>query len=79
MLLPLFVISILLTASQPPDQQGEQNGQTGIGFLAVLVLPLYSSLMHRYWHGQTLGKRVLGIRVLRYDGGEISLGQSFGR
>jgi uncharacterized RDD family membrane protein YckC len=79
MLLPLIVISAAITASQPPDQQGEA-GQTGIGFLGWLVLPLYSSLMHRYWHGQTLGKRLLSIRVQSYDGKpELTLGQSLGR
>ena len=78
MLPPLIAISIVSTASQPPGQQGEQ-GPSGIGILGCLVLPIYSSLMHRYWHGQTLGKRLLGIRVQRYDGGELTLGQSLGR
>jgi uncharacterized RDD family membrane protein YckC len=78
-LLPLIVITAAITASQPPEQQGEP-GQTGIGFLGWLVLPLYSSLMHRYWHGQTLGKRLLSIRVRSYDGKpELTLGQSLGR
>jgi uncharacterized RDD family membrane protein YckC len=76
---PVIVLSILIASSEPPHQGSPEAGQTGIPFLLVLVTPLYSALLHRFWHGQTIGKRLLRIRVVRHKGGGVSLGQSFGR
>lgn len=40
--------------------------------LLVLVLPFaYSVLLEAFWNGQTLGKRIVGIRVLRDDGAPV--------
>ena len=52
---------------------------TAIGLLIVCALPCYSALLHRFWNGQTVGKRVAGIAVRNVDGTEIRLGQSMGR
>lgn len=48
-----------------------------IGPLAVYFL--YDWLMHAYWDGQTLGKRVVNIRVTRPDGRPIDSGVSAAR
>jgi len=40
---------------------------------------LYFSTFLAWLNGQTLGKLVLGIRVIRVDGHELSLWDSFGR
>ena len=55
-----------------------QSGQ-GPEILLVPFMPLYGALCHRYRHGQTLGKRALGISVRDVSGGPISLGQALGR
>lgn len=43
--------------------------------LLVIVLPCYP-IIAEYRFGQTLGKYLLGLRVVRESGGRISLGQS---
>ncbi|HUF75979.1 MAG TPA: RDD family protein [Longimicrobiales bacterium] len=40
---------------------------------------LYMTVMLSWWKGQTLGKRLLGIRVLRLDGGPITWWVAFER
>jgi len=41
------------------------------------VLLLYQGILIGIWNGQTLGKRVCGIKVISADGRPCSLGQSF--
>ena len=76
--IPFFAFAELVVSSEPAGQSGE-SGQTGVGFLFYLVVPLYSAILHRYWNGQTLGKRLLRIRVCGLIGQPITLGQSLGR
>ncbi|WP_214103720.1 RDD family protein [Acrocarpospora catenulata] len=45
-------------------------------FWTLVVTFLYFWLLHGYWHGQTLGKRLLGIRVVPETGGRIVPGQA---
>ncbi len=40
---------------------------------------VYFSVLTAWWQGQTVGKRVLGIKVVRIDGGDIDLWESIGR
>jgi hypothetical protein len=40
---------------------------------------LYFTLLTAIWRGRTLGKRLLGIRVVRLDGSPIDLWSAFGR
>jgi hypothetical protein len=40
---------------------------------------LYFTVMLSWWKGQTVGKRVLGMRVLRLDGGQINWWVAFER
>ncbi|WP_067476769.1 RDD family protein [Actinomadura hibisca] len=48
----------------------------GVSFLLSVAAFFYYVVMHYKW-GQTLGKKVLGIRVVReVDGGALSFGQS---
>lgn len=46
----------------------------GFGWAAV-----YFSVFTARWRGQTPGKRLLGIRVIKLDGGHLNLWESFGR
>jgi uncharacterized RDD family membrane protein YckC len=45
-------------------------------FLSFLTLPFYGGLLEGYWNGQTLGKRMLGIKVVNRDGHDPSVGQA---
>ena len=51
----------------------------GTFILALLTLPFYGGLQEGYWDGQTVGKKVFGIRVVSEHGGECTVGQAFGR
>lgn len=46
---------------------------------AGLLYFLYEPLMLQFNHGQTLGKQLLRVRVVRADGRPISTGQAWGR
>lgn len=45
-------------------------------FLAGIVAFLYFWLLHAYWNGQTVGKKVFGMRVVQVDGTRIGVGQA---
>lgn len=48
----------------------------GFAILAILIpLMFYSFLTELFLNGQTLGKMIVGIRVISLDGGEVTLGQ----
>ncbi|SCL19789.1 Uncharacterized membrane protein YckC, RDD family [Micromonospora rhizosphaerae] len=47
--------------------------------LLVLVLVGYPVLMERFAGGRTVGKLVVGLRVVRADGGPVGVGQSLTR
>ena len=79
LVVPVAALAILIAQSQPPGQDASEPGQTGTGILLPVVAPLYSALLHRYWHGQTIGKRLLRIRVVTRTGRGLSLGASLGR
>lgn len=44
-------------------------------FFAGLVAFLYFWLLHTFWNGQTLGKKLFGIRVVAESGGSMGVGQ----
>lgn len=49
-------------------------GDTGSGLMLILLFVLtwgYPILFEALWHGQTPGKRALGLRVLRGDGAPV--------
>jgi uncharacterized RDD family membrane protein YckC len=49
-------------------------GETGTGVMLMLLFVLtwgYPILFEVLWHGQTPGKRALGLRVLRGDGAPV--------
>ncbi len=55
------------------------SDEGSIGFvILVLVLPMlfYTFLTELWLNGQTIGKKVLRIRVVSLDGGEATLGQT---
>jgi len=48
---------------------GTTSGQVGISVIEAVVYFVYDALMMQRWHGQTLGKRLLGLRVAMLDDG----------
>ncbi|WP_067135393.1 RDD family protein [Microtetraspora malaysiensis] len=45
-------------------------------YLASIVGFLYYWLFHAYWKGQTPGKKIFGMRVVRENGERIGVGQA---
>ncbi|MFI7126200.1 RDD family protein [Nonomuraea sp. NPDC050153] len=45
-------------------------------FLAGLVAFLYFWLLHAFWNGQTLGKKLFGMRVVQENGARITVAQA---
>jgi uncharacterized RDD family membrane protein YckC len=74
--LAVAVIIILITV---PDGHLSSRGQKEVGLLIGMIVPLYSTMLHRFWHGQTIGKNAFSIAVRRMDRTEIGLGRSFVR
>jgi uncharacterized RDD family membrane protein YckC len=59
-------------------KEGFRIGKGEIGFAwIVIMLPMlmYTLLAELFFDGQTIGKKVLGIKVASLDGGEPTLGQ----
>ncbi|MET3941995.1 putative RDD family membrane protein YckC [Paenibacillus sp. PvP094] len=54
--LPLMVIAGLITGNFDNDEP-----------IAKILSALYSILLPAFWYGRTLGKRICGIRIQRYD------------
>lgn len=52
-------------------------GQALAAVSLFLLEWLYGGLLETYWNGQTVGKRVMGIRVLSVDGQPINALQAF--
>jgi uncharacterized RDD family membrane protein YckC len=58
-----------------------EYARSGLGFGVIMVLTFavqwgYFMLFEWLWHGQTPGKRAVGIRVIDLGGASISFGQS---
>jgi uncharacterized RDD family membrane protein YckC len=61
--------------------QAWEEARGGLGFAVTMVLTFavqwgYFVLFEGLWHGQTPGKRVIGIRVIDQQGAGISFGQA---
>jgi len=53
-------------------------GEESIGFaILIVLLPalFYSLCTELWWNGQTIGKKIMKIKVVSLDGGEATLGQ----
>jgi uncharacterized RDD family membrane protein YckC len=73
----LFVVGWLL--SIPFRGVFLRLGEQGV-FVGLAISMLYSGLLHsRFGNGRTLGKRILGLRVVRPDGALLSLDRSLVR
>ena len=52
---------------------GMEKGLIFAGIVFVLAFLYYVAVPCFIWQGQTLGKKICGIRVIRMDGNEVSL------
>ena len=79
---PIFVLAIVMAVALPATQRAGGGISTAgmvifiVMGLAVLAFAVYQLVMlHR--HGQTFGKRLLGIKIVRNDGSRAGLGRIF--
>lgn len=79
--IPVLAVSIpfaLVTGEMKGDEDALSCGLLALFGIFMLGALLYEPLMlARY--GATLGKKALGLRVVRPDGSKISTGQAWGR
>ncbi|MBL9038594.1 MAG: RDD family protein [Archangium sp.] len=77
----VVTVSYFLFTLAVPDPLDAWLGLSGVVRAAlaggaVLTLWVYWTVMEIAWNGQTLGKRALGIRVVRSDGRPLTAGDS---
>ena len=75
-------------AGYADSQEDEKKSQSIVAFFTELITDfglglgwaaLYFSVLTAWFNGQTIGKRLLGIQVVRLDGRVPNLWESFGR
>ncbi|GED30749.1 hypothetical protein BCE02nite_18900 [Brevibacillus centrosporus] len=50
------------------------TGETKGNLFTNLVSILYSLLLPVFWYGYTVGKRIVGIRIVKMDGSPVGIG-----
>jgi uncharacterized RDD family membrane protein YckC len=77
---PIVLFSIIAGVLGAGQRGAEQSGTVGlligVGFLAYIGLFIYQ-IVRLVNTGQTLGKKWLGVKVVRMDGGPVSFGSHF--
>ena len=76
MFVQVMVFTVGLAFLVRPESESAVRGFVGLAFL---TLPLYGGLLEGFWNGQTVGKRLLGIKVVDRRGDEASVGQALVR
>lgn len=74
----LFVAILVVFGGVGGATGGESGaGIFGIGFLVgILGIVFYFFLLEGFWDGYTVGKKVVGIKVVKEDGGPCTIGAS---
>jgi len=84
----VFVVEFLLmlwVASSAPKVDNPQIDTAGKWFIAIIIflnfclVTGYFALFEAYWHGQTPGKRVMKLRVIKDSGRQITLFEALAR
>lgn len=74
----IFVVAIVAAVMVPSVRDGGSAPIVlGVLFLALAAFGVYQ-LVLLYRHGQTFGKKLLGIRIVRTDGSRAGLGRILG-
>jgi uncharacterized RDD family membrane protein YckC len=73
----LYVAKYFVSMLYDGEVYGEHSGSQVVIDLLVVTCPmfLYSLIMETALNGQTLGKKIMKIRVISLEGGEPTLGQ----
>lgn len=80
---PIFVLAIVAAIALPATQRAGNGGISTAGTVVLMAMGLaflgfgvYQLVMlHR--HGQTFGKKLVGIKIVRNDGSRAGLGRIF--
>jgi uncharacterized RDD family membrane protein YckC len=76
----VFIISFVIGLGVGGGGRGAaQTAQLVASLLGIVLAWLYFALQESSEAGATLGKRALGLRVLRGDGARLSFGRATGR
>ena len=67
----LFLITMVLSSSAGAFD----NGEAWLYVFLFLPVAFYSLLSEQFFNGQTVGKRVMGIKVISLNGNQASFGQ----
>jgi uncharacterized RDD family membrane protein YckC len=81
-LVALVVIGAASSASPAAGKLGEAAGKWFLAFVIFInfaILWGYFALFEAYWHGQTPGKRVMKLRVIKDSGRQITLFEALAR
>jgi uncharacterized RDD family membrane protein YckC len=73
----LVGVPVVILAAATGNYDSSQFGVPQI--VSSVILLVYASAMLAYHRGQTVGKQVANVRVLREDGGPVDLGRSVAR
>jgi len=60
--LPIGIIAYLLTGNWENEN------------VPSLLVSIYSMLLPLFWHGYTLGKRIMKVRIVKVDGSKLGIG-----
>ena len=74
-----FIVKLIFSALGRPTHGLEVWVLAGTGLLSFLVIAFYYVLFEAFWHGQTPGKRKLGVRVIRDGGHPLTFSASMTR
>lgn len=77
--IPLRMTSILTLSSDAAGALSAGLGMLGFSLLISMALAVAYNAYFLSTKGATLGKQILGLKVIRSDGGPISLGRAIGR
>lgn len=72
----LVAVGFALATRFRPESE---DALRGLVYLGALTLPLYGGLLEGYWNGQTVGKALVGVKVVDRDGSPPSVGQALFR
>lgn len=50
------------------------TGESGTNLVTNILSLIYSVLIPVYWNGYTVGKRIMGVRIVKMDGGKVGVG-----
>lgn len=75
----VILVSMFIGYSGLGDAMGKMDGWSATAIMIVLLIPItfYSIFWESLFEGQTLGKRLLKIKVVKIDGYQASFGDYF--